>query len=127
MHDILQPLLHKASVQGLPTRIARSGLGIGDAAALHLLPDGQIGITLPLRHHILGLIPHRALRYLGHLDDAATALLTPALLHGDHLRVRVVAITAEHLSPTGRPEVHVSVWGTPRPKPVQIQAAPIVP
>jgi len=117
MHDLLQPLLAKVPVLGLPRRLARSGLGIGDAAKLHLLPDGLIGITLPLRHHILGLIPHRATRYLGHLDDAATALLTPALLHGDHLRVRIVDVTAEHLSPTGLPEVHVSVWGAPRPRP----------
>lgn len=117
MHEILQPLLPKAPVLGLPPRIARTGLGIGDIAALHLLPDGLIGITLPLRQHFLGLIPHRTLRYLGHLDEAATALLTPSLLHGDHLRVRIVDVTAEHLSPTGLPEVHVSVWGTPRPKP----------
>ncbi len=110
MQDILQVLIHKAPVQELKLHIGKSGLCIGDAAELHLQPDGKIGIFAQAKRPLLGLLPRRSLRHLGQLGPAATAVMTEPLQHGDHLRVRIVGLTPEHLSPSGAAEVYISVW-----------------
>lgn len=110
MQDILQVLIHKAPVQELQLHIGKSGLCIGDAAELHLQEDGRIGIFAQAKRPLLGILPRRSLRHLGQLGPAATAVMTEPLQHGDHLRVRIVGLTPEHLSPNGVAEVYISVW-----------------
>lgn len=110
MQDILQVLIHKAPVQELRLHIGKSGLCIGDAAELHLQPDGRVAIFAQAKRPLLGLLPRRALRHLGYLGPAATAVMLEPLRHSDHLRVRIVGLTPEHLSPTGAAEVYISVW-----------------
>lgn len=110
MQDILQVLIHKAPVQDVQLHIGKSGLCIGDAAELHLQGDGKIAIFAQAKRPLLGVLPRRALRQLGQLGPAATAVMTEPLQHGDHLRVRIVGLTPEHLSPTGAAEIYISVW-----------------
>lgn len=111
MQDILQPIIHKAPVLGLRINIGRSGLCIGDMAELRQLDDGQIGIFAPVRKHLLGFIPWRAEAHLGQLGPAAVAIIGEAIQQGQHLRVRIVGLTPEHLSASTGPEVHISIWG----------------
>ncbi|MES2433093.1 MAG: hypothetical protein V4586_04635 [Pseudomonadota bacterium] len=110
MQDILQVLIHKAPVQDLQLHIGKSGLCIGDAAELQLQTDGKIAIHAQAKRPLLGLLPRRTLRHLGFLGPAATAVMTEPLRHRDHLRVRIVGLTPEHLSPSGAAEVYISVW-----------------
>ncbi|MDB5658540.1 MAG: hypothetical protein JWS10_1155 [Cypionkella sp.] len=110
MQDILQVLIHKAPVQELQLHIGKSGLCIGDAAELQLQTDGKIAIYAQAKRPFLGLLTRRALRHLGQLGPAATAVMTEPLRHRDHLRVRIVGLTPEHLSPSGAAEVYISVW-----------------
>lgn len=130
MQDILQVLIHKAPVQDLQLHIGKSGLCIGDAAELHLQPDGKIGIFAQAKRPLLGLLPRRSLRHLGQLGPAATAVMSEPLQHGDHLRVRIVGLTPEHLSSSGAAEVYISVWSNThrmmgiRP-PALVQAGPV--
>ena len=111
MQDILQPIIHKAPVMGLRVNVTRTGLRIGDAAQLHLLTDGQIGIFAKGRKRLLGIFPRKVLLHLGHLGPAAVAIIGGAIAQGQHLRVRIVALTPEHLSKEAGPEVHISIWG----------------
>ncbi|WP_054004458.1 hypothetical protein [Cypionkella psychrotolerans] len=127
MQDILQVLIHKAPVQDLQLHIGKSGLCIGDAAELQLQTDGKIGIYAQAKRPLLGLLPRRSLRHLGQLGPAATAVMTEPLRHRDHLRVRIVGLTPEHLSPSGTAEVYISVWsnthrmmGVRPPTPLQV-------
>ena len=130
MQDILQVLIHKAPVQGLLLHIGKSGLCIGDAAELHLQSDGKIGIFAQAKRPLLGILPRRSLRHLGYLGPAATTVMTEPLRHSDHLRVRIVGLTPEHLSPSGAAEVYISVWSNThrmmgvRP-PTPVQAGPV--
>ena len=130
MQDILQVLIHKAPVQGLLLHIGRSGLCIGDAAELHLQADGRIAIFAQAKRPLLGVLPRRSLRHLGFLGPAATAVMTDPLQHSDHLRVRIVGLTPEHLAPDGAAEVYISVWSNThrmmaaRP-PAAVQAGPV--
>ena len=96
---------------GLRVNIARTGLCIGDPAELRLLADGQIGIFAPVRKRVLGIIPRRVLLHLGNLGPAAVAIIGEAIQQGQHLRVRIVGLTPEHLSSSAGPEVHISIWG----------------
>lgn len=111
MQDNLQPLIHKAAVLGLRINVTRTGLCINDPAELHLLPDGQIGIYALARKRFMGLLRPKSLLHLGNLGPAASALVLPALQDARHLRVRIVGLTPEHLSPETGAEVWVSVWG----------------
>jgi hypothetical protein len=113
VHDIIEPLLHKAAVRDLLRPIRNSGLSIGDTAQLHLTEDGRIAVWATLRYTRF-FLPRRSLLPLGHLGADAGQILTPALRRGDHLRVRVVGLTPEHLSPDGQAEMHISVWGNAR-------------
>ncbi len=130
MQDILQVLIHKAPVQGLLLHIGRSGLCIGDAAELQLQADGRIAIFAQAKRPLLGVLPRRSLRHLGFLGPAATAVMTDPLRHSDHLRVRIVGLTPEHLAPNGEAEVYISVWSNThrlmaaRP-PAPLQARPV--
>lgn len=115
MHDLLQPLIHKAAVHNIAVNVARSRLSIGDMAELHPLPDGRIGVFVQLRRRFLGLIPRQVTVLIGVLGPHACALIAPAVERGELLRVRIVGLTPEHLTAEGRgPEVHISVWGDPR-------------
>lgn len=108
MRHTLRPLIHKAPVLGLRVHVGRTGLCIGDPAALELLADGHIGIFALVRRRLLGLALRRSLLQIGHLGPTGATLLRPALERGQHLRVRIVGLTPEHLA---APEVHISVWG----------------
>lgn len=111
MQDILQPLVHKAAVLGLRVNVARTGLCIGDPAELRLMADGQIGIYAPVRRRFLGVFPRRVLLHLGQLGPAASGVIGDAMQRGQHLRVRIVGLTPEHLSSANGPEVYISIWG----------------
>ena len=114
MHEVMEPILPTVPVEGIAVNISRSGLSMGDRCEARLMPDGQIGIFGRVRQPILGLIPHWRDAYLGHLGPMAGQVLTPALLEGASLRLRVVQLTPEHLAGTGMPEIMISVWGDPR-------------
>ena len=125
MHDQLHPILHKAAVSSLAVNVARTGLSIGDTAELHLMEDDSIGVFAERRRRLFGVFPRKSLLFLGLLDAAATATLTPALHQGGHLRIRIVGLTPEHLSPTGIPEAYVSVWGEQRQLPKRREPTPL--
>lgn len=115
MQDMLQPLIHKAALRDIAVHVARAGLSIGDEAALHLLPDGRIGVFTRRSRRILGLIPRRVTLQLGVLGPQASRIILPAVENAEPLRVRIVGLTPEHLVPEGgRTEIHISVWGHPR-------------
>jgi hypothetical protein len=112
MQDILQPLISKAQVVGLRVNVGKTGLCIGDTAHLEFLDDGQIGLFAHGQQHFLGVFPRRRLLHLGQLGPIASDILAEPLRREQHLRVRIVGLTPEHLSETRQPEVFVSVWGT---------------
>lgn len=114
MHDILEPILPQVPVEGIAVHIARAGLSMGDPAQARLLPDGRVGIFALVRRRFLGLIPRRRTGYLGHLGPVAAQIVTPALLDGTLLRLRIVQLTPEHLAGAGAPEIEISIWGDPR-------------
>lgn len=115
MHDLLQPLIHKAAVREIAVHVARTRLSIGDESELHPLPDGRIGVFVRQTRRFLGLIPRQITLLIGVLGPQASALIAPAVERGELLRVRIVGLTPEHLMPNGAgPEVHISVWGDPR-------------
>jgi hypothetical protein len=114
MTDAKLPLIHKAPVEGLLIHVARSRIGIGDAAWLDRLTDGRIGVFVELRQPLFGLIPRRRPGLLGHLGPMAEEIVAPSLAHGDALRVRIIDLVPEHLANGYPPEVYVSVWGDPR-------------
>ena len=87
---------------------------MGDPAEARLMQDGQVGIWARVRRPVLGIWPSRRDTYLGHLGPVAGQIVTPALLEGAPLRLRIVMLTPEHLAGSGEPEIHVSIWGDPR-------------
>ncbi len=113
MAQTLLPLIHKARVQGLTVHVARSGLSLGDEASAVALEDGRVGILARIHAPLLGLLPLRRSRLIGHFGPKASALLMPELDRGEGLRLRVVGVTPEFLAGPGGPEVHVSVWVRP--------------
>ena len=114
MHDLIQPLVHKTAVHDLAVVVRRTDLSIGDTAELHELPDGRIGVFTARRKSFLGLFPRQQVQMLGILGPKASRLVGPSVAAGDFLRIRIVGLTPEHLSPDGQAEVHVSIWGDPR-------------
>jgi hypothetical protein len=115
MQAMLQPLIHKAAVHSIFVNVAKTGLSIGDAAELALLPDGRIGVFALLQRRFLGLIPRQITVLIGLLGPTATELIAPAVERQEQLRVRIVGLTPEHLAvPPAGAEVHISVWGDPR-------------
>lgn len=114
MQEIFQPLLPKARLVGLAVHVQRSGLCLGDPAELGWLADGAIGVYALPRSRRFGLFPHRRAVLLGQLDDEAAAIVAPALLAEEPLRVRIVGLNPEHLAGEAPPEIHVSVWGDAR-------------
>jgi hypothetical protein len=114
MHEVMEPILPVVPVEGIAVHIGKSGLSMGDRCEARLLPDGLVGIFAKVRRPFLGLIPWWRVGYLGHLGPMAAQVITPALLEGASLRLRVVQLTPEHLAGTGMPEILISVWGDPR-------------
>jgi hypothetical protein len=112
MQDILQPLITKAQIVGLRVNVHKTGLCIGDTAHLEFLDDGQIGAFAHGQQHFLGVFPRRRLLHLGHMGPRASDILAEPLRREQHLRVRIVGLTPEHLSETREPEVFLSVWAT---------------
>jgi hypothetical protein len=96
----------------LQLTLRSSGLSIGDKASLALDPDGRVAIYAVARKRGLFLM-RRAEVMLGHLGPTASRILARSLEKGDPLRVRIVAMTPEHLATDNRPDLHVSVWGHP--------------
>lgn len=123
MQDLIQPLVHKAAVHNLAVVVRRTALSIGDAAELHELPDGRIGVFTKRRQRILGIFARDKVQLLGTLGPKATQLVGPSVVAGDFLRIRIVGLTPEHLAPNGNAEVHVSIWGDPRHLQSQVIAA----
>ncbi len=113
MREIMEPILPQVPVEGISVHIARSRLSMGDPVEARLMPDGRVGIWARIRRPVLGFPLWRE-AYLGHLGPVAAQVLTPALLDGAALRLRVVMLTPEHLAGAREPEIHVSVWGDPR-------------
>lgn len=113
MIETLHPILPKTPIFGLRCHVARSGLCIGDSAALSLSDSGEVAISARINRRFLGLVPYRREECLGHLGPVVARILAPALAGGHPLRVRIVGITPEHLCGAHGPEVHVSVWGDP--------------
>lgn len=113
VQELIEPIIHKATVTDLTRPLKNSGLSIGDTAELHLGEDGRIAVYVQITKRSF-LIRRRVHALIGYLGAQANTLLTPALRRGDHLRVRVVGLTPEHLATSGNPEMFVSVWGTTR-------------
>jgi hypothetical protein len=113
MQDIIEPIIHKAAVQDLTLRLRTTGLSIGDTAELRMDADNRIAVFAPVIRRRF-FIRRAVLRHVGYLGPSATALLAPMLGRNDHLRVRIVGLTPEHLATDGKAEMYVSVWGATR-------------
>lgn len=114
VRGIIEPIIHKTAVIELQYPLRKAGLSIGDAGELRLGDDGRIAVYA----HILKrrfLIRRRMLALIGYLGAQANPLIGPSLRRGDALRVRLVGLTPEHLASSGRPELHISVWGSVQP------------
>lgn len=114
MREMIEPILPQVPVEEIAIHVARSHLSMGDAAEARLTPDGRVGIWARVRKPFLGVLPIRRQAYIGHLGPIAAQILTPALLDGAPLRLRIVMLTPEHLAGAGLPEVHISIWGDPK-------------
>ncbi|QCO56322.1 hypothetical protein EOK75_11625 [Pseudorhodobacter turbinis] len=130
MQDLLEPIIHKTKVFDLQMPLKHSGLSIGDAAELRLDKDGVITVWCRVSKRSF-LIRRKVMAHLGNLRATADQILSPALQRGDHLRVRVVGLTPEHLATDGKAEMYISVWGTARNfqqiKPAPAKPAPVTP
>lgn len=113
MPQTLLPLIHKAKVQGLTVHIARSGIALGDEVEALALEDGVVGVRAKVRARMLGVLPMRRSRVIGHFGPKASQLLLPELDRGEGMRLRVVGLTPEFLAGPSGPELHVSVWVRP--------------
>jgi hypothetical protein len=114
MREILEPILPQVPVEGISIHIGRSRLSMGDPVSARLVADGRVEIWSRIYRPLLGFIPRWRSTCLGHLGPVAAQILTPALLDGLSLRLRVVMLTPEHLAVGREPEIHVSVWGDPK-------------
>ena len=114
MQDTPIPLLAKAPVFGLQMHIGQSGLALGDRVRLALDEEGKVVVCARVRQRVFGSLQRSVQAPVGHLGPVVDRLVAPQVAAGHDLRVRVVGITPEHLSPDGRAEVFVSVWGVPR-------------
>jgi len=115
VQGIIEPIIHKTAVIELQYPLRNAGLSIGDVGALRLGDDGRIAVYA----HILKrrfLVRRRMLALIGYLGAHANPLIGPALRRGDPLRVRLVGLTPEHLASSGKPELHISVWGSVQPQ-----------
>lgn len=111
MQRVMQPIIHMARVNGLAVHVQKARLCLNDPATLRPLPDGRIGVYAEMRRPWLGMIPRRRIVHMGELGPEATRIVTPYLLAGSPLRIRIVALTPEHLARGAGPEVQISVWG----------------
>lgn len=108
------PMLAKVPIHGLKLHVGQSGLSLGDSVDVALDNENKVSVTAVVRHRFLGIFPYERSSRLGHLGPVVDRLLVPLLQEGRELRVRIVAISPEHLCGQGGPEVFVSVWGVPR-------------
>lgn len=112
----MQPLIHKAQITDLAIHIGRSGLTMGDEAELFVEETGQIGVYANLRKSWFGVLRRRKQVKIGALGPTASAMLANALSREGRLRIRIVGLTPEHLTPSGAAEVYISVWGNADPR-----------
>ena len=124
MHEPLQIILAKSTLTALQLHVGKSGLSIGDSAGLSLRDDGQIGVLATLTRYRLGLLPYRSQVLIGLIPLHDRAQLLPHMANADSMRVRVVALTPEHLAPDHRAEIAISVWGIMRFVPAPSGARP---
>jgi hypothetical protein len=108
MQDIIEPILHKTAVCDLTMALKSAGLSIGDPAELRLGQDHRVAVYAHIVRRSF-FIRRKALRHVGYLDPRAAVLLAPNLQNGEHLRVRIVGLTPEHLARDGHAEMHVSL------------------
>lgn len=108
------PMLAKVPIHGLKLHVGQSGLSLGDSVDVALDNENKVSVTAVVRRRFLGIFPYERSSRLGHLGPVVDRLLVPLLQEGRELRVRIVAISPEHLCGQGGPEVFVSVWGVPR-------------
>ncbi len=114
MRETPELILPQVPVEGIAVHVGRSRLSMGDAVSARLMPDGRVAIWARVYRPLLGIIPRWSSGCLGYLGPVAAQILTPALLEGQALRLRVVMLTPEHLAAGREPEIHVSVWGDPK-------------
>lgn len=114
MHDLLQVLLPKAAILDLRINVQRSRLCIGDPVEARLLREGEVGIFRAGLRRRFWLFGRPGLQLIGLLGPVEAAIVAPALLNGDHLRLRIVGLTPEHLARDAGPEVFISIWGDGR-------------
>lgn len=108
------PMLAKVPIYGLKLHVGQSGLSLGDAVEVALDGENKISVSAIVRRRFLGVFPMARSSRLGHLGPVVDRILVPLLQDGRELRVRIVAISPEHLCGQNGPEVYVSVWGVPR-------------
>ena len=115
MYDLMEPLIHKATLRDISVNITRAGLSINDPAMLQARPDGQLAVLMQVSRRFLGLFPHKKVVTVGLLAPHIAEMLGEAVQRGEATRVRIVGLTPEHLTLPGQgPEIHISIWGDPR-------------
>jgi hypothetical protein len=107
------PMLAKVPIHGLKLHVGRSGLSLGDSVDVALDSENKVSVSAVVRRRFLGIFPYGRTSRLGHLGPVVDRILVPLLREGRKLRVRIVAISPEHLCGQSGPEVFVSVWGDP--------------
>lgn len=136
MNEPLQVILAKTTLAELYVHIGRAGLSMGDPAELAMMENGRIGVYALMRRRWLGLWPHQVQGLVGLLDARDSAVLAPFLRKETALRVRIVALTPEHLAGNAMSgargtEISLSVWGAipvvPRPPEPALMVRPAQP
>ncbi|MEN8917102.1 MAG: hypothetical protein ABF254_00730 [Octadecabacter sp.] len=119
----MQPLIYKASIQ-LASGVSLANTSLGDHLTLSLEDDCRIAVLLKRPSSLpFGLGRPQETR-VGVLNPKATALIMPALLKHEKLRVRVVGVEPAHLSASKQATLFVSIWGNPNTLSPTADAAP---
>lgn len=109
---LLQPLIHKASINLASSSIPRQ-VAPGDIAKLHLNDDETIAVILTISSRWPFGWGKAKEWVAGVLGAQASDILRPALRKGARLRVRIVELEPAHLSADNQSRLYISVWGDP--------------